>query len=322
MARFFGTPSRTHPILLSLLAALALTACGGGGSDGGSATSPGATTVAASGTQDPSAPQATGNTANDGFNWFNYRRTQVGIGALTRDPRADAAAQGHSNYQKVHDVITHEQTPGAEAFTGETVRNRLEAAGYRFGRFYAFGEVISATSDTSGVKAAEDLIAAIYHRFVIFDPIFRQAGVGAATVNNGATYFTTNFVTEQLDTGLGAGRMVVYPFANQQGVPRNFFSDNEVPDPAPGRNEVGYPISVHADITSTITVQSFTVRPRGGSADLAVRLLTQGSDTQTPSSAAAIIPLEPLAAGATYDVQFTGAVDGAATTRSWSFTTR
>ena len=50
---------------------------------------------------------------------------------------------------------------------------------------------------------AEDLIAAIYHRFVIFDPVFLQVGAGAATVRNGPTYFTTNFVTDRLDVGAG-----------------------------------------------------------------------------------------------------------------------
>lgn len=328
MERFSRSSSATNAVLVALLAALALTACGGGSSDSNTAAAPPDTTASAAGTtaapatvQDPNAPQATGNTATDGFNWFNYRRTQIGIRALTRDARADVAAQGHSNYQKIHDTITHEQTANTTGFTGVTVGDRLTAAGYQFGRFYAYGEVISATSDTSGFNAAEDLIAAIYHRFVIFDPIFRQVGVGSATVSNGATYFTTNFVTEQLDTGLGSGRLVVYPFSSQQRVARNFFSDHEVPDPFPNRNEVGYPISVHADITSAIDVSSFTIRPRGGNA-LAARLLTNAGDSQTPLSAAAIIPVEPLAAATTYDVQFRGAVDGTPIDLSWSFTTQ
>jgi hypothetical protein len=38
--------------------------------------------------------------------------------------------------------------------------------------------------------------------------------------------------------------------------------------------------------------------------------------------AAAIIPLAPLAAGTTYDVSFSGTVDGTALSKSWSFTTK
>jgi hypothetical protein len=233
----------------------------------------------------------------------------------------------HSEYQKTHNVITHEQTPGTAGFTGVTVGDRLAAAGYQFRSAYAYGEVLSATSDTSGINAAEDLIAAIYHRFVILDPVFLQIGAGAATVRNGSTYFTTNFVADRLDAGLGAGRAIVYPFAGQQRVPRNFFSDHEVPDPVASRNEVGYPVSIHADITSTIDVTSFSIRPRGGN-PLQVQLLQNrtspagAADPLTPPSAAAIIPLGVLSAGTTYDVQFIGTVDGVPVTREWSFTTQ
>ena len=308
--------------LLALLASLALAACGGG--DGSNSTS---TTQTAATVAEPGSPVATGNTATDGVSWFNYRRQQIGVRTLVRAPMADTAAQLHSEYEKTHDVITHEQTPGVAGFTGVTVGDRLTAAGYQFRSAYAYGEVLSSTSDPSGFEAAEDLIAAIYHRFVIFDPVFLQVGAGAATVRNGATYFTTNFVADRLDAGIGAGKMVTYPFAGQDRVPRNFFSDHEIPDPVPSRNEVGYPVSVHADITSTVEVESFTIRPRG-SDPLPVQLLQSQAtpaapaDPLTPTSAAAIVPLGVLRAATTYDVQFSGRVDGVPINRAWSFTTQ
>jgi len=301
---------------------LILTACGGGSDSGTSTTSSNAAATISA--QEPNAPKATGNTATDGFNWFNFRRQQVGLAAVARNAVIDTAALGHSNYQKLNNTITHDQIATKPGFTGRTVGDRLAAAGYGFAstNSYAYGEVISATSDTSGFNAAEDLIAAIYHRFVILEPMFKEAGAGSATVPSGLTYFTTNFAANGLDRGLPRGSVVVYPSPSQSRVPRNFFSDNESPDPVPNRNEVGYPISVHANITATVTVQSFTVKPRGGTANLNVRLLTSGSDTQTPSSAAAIVPLDPLATGTTYDVQFVGKVDDVDVNRSWSFTTQ
>jgi uncharacterized protein YkwD len=320
-----GAPLRS--LLSLLLASVILAACGG--SNNGSAvttnssvaTVPTVPTVPA---QEPNAPQAVGNTATDGFNWFNFRRQQIGLQAVARNSRIDLAAQGHSDYQKVNDTITHEQIPGRPGFTGRTTGDRLAAADYRLPPSgYAYGEVISATSDRSGFKAAEDLIGAIYHRFVIFDPVFQEAGAGAASVAGGLTYFTTNFATTSLAAAPAErGRMFVYPSANQQGVPRNFFSDNETPDPIPSRNEVGYPISVHADITVSISVQSFTVRVRDATQPLAVQLLTHTLDSQTPESAAAIVPLEVLIPATTYDVQFVGTVAGVDASRSWSFTTR
>ncbi len=102
---------------------------------------------------------------------------------------------------------------------------------------------------------------------------------------------------------------------------RNFFSDYEAPDPVANLNEVGYPVSVHADIDAVLTVTGFTIHPRGG-ANLNVQLLVHSvSDQHTPLSAAAIVPLTVLAANTTYDVTFTGTSSGTPITKTWSFTT-
>lgn len=322
-------------LLVSLLASLMLAACGGGNDtsssfsgNGGSnnATATNSATVASLSSdqlaQEPNAPHFSGNTATDGFNWFNYRRQQAGLAAVARNSQVDQAAQSHSTYEKLNDTITHTETPGNPGFTGTTLDERLSAAGYTFTQSrYSYGEVLSATGDPSGFGAAEDLIGAIYHRFVVLEPMFKEAGSGAATVSGGYTYFTTNFTANGLGSGLGRGGVITYPFSGQQRVPTLFFSDRETPDPAPDRNEVGYPVSIHADITATVTVQSFTVRPRGGSA-LAVKILSSTTDSETPPSAAAIIPLTPLAGQTTYDAQFSGVVDGIPVSRSWSFVTQ
>ncbi|WP_307719095.1 Ig-like domain-containing protein [Massilia oculi] len=59
------------------------------------------------------------------------------------------------------------------------------------------------------------------------------------------------------------------------------------------------------------------MRPRGG-ADLQVLRV----DPLRNVSAASIIPVLPLRAATTYEVNFTGTVNGAAVARAWSFTTR
>ena len=313
--------------LLLLLATLQLASCGGGGdSSAPVAAAPAPITTSASTAVNlsglPGAPQATGDTATDGLNWFNYRRQMLGEQVLTRTATIDTAAQGHSRYQQINDTITHEQIVGNPGFTGVTTGDRLTAAGYRFTRTsYGFGEVISSTTDASGFNAAEELITAIYHRFTIFEPMFRAAGAGSAVSPSGRTYFTVDMTADGLITALGKMRFLVYPADAQASVPTTFASDNEAPDPVPGRNLVGYPVSIHADLTSTVSVQSFTLRPRNG-AVLAGTILQNSSDTHTPASAAALIPLEVLAAGTTYDAQFIGTVDGAAVSRAWSFTTR
>ena len=316
----FAVSRGTMALSSALLAAL-LGACGGGG--GGVASAP-ATAVPSTLQQEPGAPAFIGNTALDGMNWINYRRSQLGLSVLVRNAKIDAAAQGHSDYQRLNNSITHDQIAGLPGFTGTTPEDRLAAAGYALVRPFAYGEVISATTETSGFYQAEELITAIYHRFVIFEPLFREIGTGAASAagSNGYTYFTSDMAASNgYSAGLGSGKLAVYPFNSQSRVPTNFFSDNEKPDPVDGRNEVGYPISVHADASAVVLVQSFTVRPRGGAA-LSTQLLSRGTDSKVAVSVAAIIPLAVLGAATTYDVNFTGTVDGVAVTRDWSFSTK
>ena len=289
--------------------------------DGNATSGDAGTAPAASATpvQESGEPAATGNTATDGFNRTNFRRQQLGLSVLSRNPLIDNTAQGHSDYQKTNDTITHEQTPGAPGFTGATLQDRLAAAGYVLTVPYAFGEVISASGDPSGINAAEDLITAIYHRFVMFEPRFLEAGAGAATAPGSYTYFTLNLASSNgLGAGLGKGNFVHYPMADQQNVLTIFYSDFETPDPVADRNAVGYPVSVHADITFDrhgAKLHHCAARRRAP----AGQITEPGHRRNTAASVAAIVPLAVLAANTTYDVQFSGTVDGVAA-RAWSLT--
>jgi hypothetical protein len=272
--------------------------------------------------------------ATDGRNWINFRRSQIGIATLAQNGQIDRAAQAHSDYQKLNNIVSHEEVSGKPGFTGVGVQARLAAAGYTFssGSSIAWGEVIAASTNGSGFGMAEELITAIFHRFAIFEPQFKEVGTGSAITSAGYTYFTSDFAANNgYGPGIGRGALVTWPYNGQTQVTRNFFTDSEAPDPIPDMsvNEVGYPISVHGDISAVLTVQSFTIQPRGG-APLDVRLLehkqlppeqeTEQNRT-TPTSAAAIVPLAPLKAGTTYDVTFVGTADAIPVTKSWSFTT-
>ena len=304
----------------ALLIAALLSACGGGGSDSGNTTLS-TSTPAGQLTQEPGAPVLSNNIATDGFNWFNYRRSQLGLSQLARNGLIDNAALGHSNYLNINNTVAHEQIQGKPGFTGVRPGDRLAKAGYVVTSLQ--GEVIAGAANTSGFYLAEELVTAIYHRFVIFEPQFMEGGAGAAVNASGYAYFTTDLVSNRsYGSGLAAGQLVSYPTSGQAKVATSFSSDNEAPDPVPNQDVVGYPISVHANYGSTVSVTTFSVRQRGASADLAVRLLKSDSDEHTPVSAAAIIPLAPLLSNTAYDVSFVGKVGTAAITRNWSFTTR
>ncbi|MEG0885176.1 MAG: CAP domain-containing protein [Janthinobacterium sp.] len=311
--------SRWKYSLPALLAVALLSACGGG--SGGDNSSLSTSTPAGQLTQEPGAPALSNNIATDGFNWFNYRRGQTGLASLARNSLIDNAALGHSNYLNLNNTVAHEQVLGKPGFTGVNLGDRLAKAGYVVTTLQ--GEVIAGAANTSGFYLAEELITAIYHRFVIFEPLFKEGGAGAAVNNSGYAYFTTDLAgNSSYGPGLPAGQIVTYPFSGQQKVAVSFSSDNESPDPVPNQDVVGYPISVHANYGAVLNVATFSVRQRGSATDLSVRLLRSDSDAHTPVSAAAIIPLAPLTAATTYDVSFIGKVNGANLTRNWSFTTR
>lgn len=271
---------------------------------------------------EPGAPTQVGNTATDGFNWFNYRRQQAGLSMMNRNALLDTAARGHSIYQRDNNDISHAQEVGKPSFTGATLGDRLEAAGYRFQQAsFAFGEVISAATNPSGFIAADALMTAIYHRFVILEPVFTQAGTGSSTAPGGFTWLTANFTADGLSAGLGPGRFITWPADSQTRVPALFLTDSEIPDPLPGQNAAGYPISIHADITSRINVQQFTLRQPGGQI-LPANLLTSDNDSNTQSSVAALIPLDVLLPSTRYEARFIGSVDGVPVDHAWQFTTR
>lgn len=315
---------RWQSIAAILGAALALSACGGGGGSstpqagGGMAVAPSPAAPAPVPAVD--APALTGNIALDGRNWINYRRAQIGVPTVTQNAQIDNAALGHSEYLRINNLMSHDQKPGLQGFTGAKLEDRLNAAGYTLDRTrgFAYGEVISGSNNGSGFFMTEELITAIYHRFVIFEPMFREIGTGAASASRGYHYFTADFASRNgYGPGIASSTIVTWPFNGQTGVAPNFLSDTEEPDPVPDRNEVGYPISVHTNLDSTLAVGSFTVRPRGG-ADLQVLRV----DPLGQPTAASIIPVLPLRAATTYEVNFTGTVNGAAVSRAWSFTTR
>jgi len=323
----FIRPSRRLRFVAPLFLSLLLASCGGGGggecsvsSFGGSASLVGEAELAAI----AGAPGKVCETDTDGLNWFNFRRAQLGLSTLARNSKIELAAQRHSSYQARNDIITHEQDEDDPGFTGELLQDRLNQAGYVFINGGIISEVISATSRASGFEAAESLITAIYHRFSIFEPRYELAGAGSAK-GGGRTYFTVDLVADGLNTGLGPNGFVVYPFANQTGIQTTFNSDEEEPDPVPGvgQNEVGFPISVHANVDSPVVVTSFDVEVLGSGVPLAVVPLNSTTDPfNTPDSAAAIIPLAPLLPGTTYEVSFVGTVDGMNVSRTWTFTTR
>ncbi len=288
--------------------------------DGGTSTGTSATQLTS---QESGGPVSSDDVASDGLAWINYRRTQAGLQPVARDARLDRAAAAHGAYQQLNNLITHDENPSRPGFTGATATERVRAAGYPLDtQAEADGEVIAATAEPDGFAAAEGLLGAIYHRYLMLEPSFDLAGAGDAHRGGGYYWLNVNFVASRGSSGSAGGRVVVWPMADQRSVRTQVSSDQETPDPVAGRDTVGYPVSVHAPLGTRLMVSRFSIREQGGQAALKVAQLDGSSDRDTPPSAAAIIPLARLRSGVLHEVDFAGTLDGAAVERRWSFTTR
>jgi len=248
----------------------------------------------------------------------NLTRQRVGLSPVTTNALLNQAAQAHADYLQANvNDISHDETPGLPGFTGATPGARLIAAGYSYS---TMNEVISG-GDTSGQKAVQGLVQAIYHRFGILAPAVAEVGIGQGAalgklpnvvIDFGATF--GNAVT------MPQGWLGTYPVDGQTGVVRDFFSNTESPDPVANQDRVGYPVSIHAGANDTLLVTSFTLKPVGG-APVQVQLLNYPADAHVPPSAAAIVPLSVLDYGTTYQADFSGTRNGQSVNLSWTFTT-
>lgn len=311
-----GARAARQAVGVAIIAFLA--ACSDG--DGGTSTGTSATQLS---TQENAGPASSGDVASDGLAWINYRRTQAGLQTVTREAQLDRAAAAHAAYQQLNNLITHDEDPSRPGFTGVTATERLRAAGYPLDtQAQADGEVIAATAEADGFAAAEGLLGAIYHRYLMLEPRFDLAGAGDAHRGGGYYWLNVNFVALRSSAGQPAGRVVVWPLPDQRSVRTRVSSDQETPDPVAGRDTVGYPVSVHAPLGTRLLVSRFTIREQGGQVALKTAQLDSSSDRDTPPSAAAIIPLTRLRSGVLHEVEFAGSVDGVPVERRWSFTTR
>src|SRR5947208_7305577 len=74
-------------------------------------------------------PASRSNSADEMLRVHNELRLAVSAPAVRGDDRVTTAAQRHAEYLARNGAIGHDETPGADGFTGATVRDRLAAQG-------------------------------------------------------------------------------------------------------------------------------------------------------------------------------------------------
>jgi uncharacterized protein YkwD len=309
--------------------AAVLVGCGGGG--GGStpaqsvAPAPAPVPVAANLVTSVPAASYTGEQAV-AFNLINAERNRCGFGLLAQNEKLDAAAKAHAAYTP-QSAITgedlHAEVPGRAGFTGATPTARASAQGYSG----AVTEVMSLGTGTSAVRA---LLSAPYHLRGLMDG-YRDIGIGIFVSPLALyPYFVANLGTQ---TGVGVQHLgnsdvVTYPCEGVTGV--NFQLRGEIPNPVPGRNlsanPIGTPVLIKVRDGNVLTITNAGMINVGTGAVIALRAPISAANDPNGAgyfkpSEAYIAPDAPLMRGTMYQVTITGTNNGAAFSRTFSFTT-
>lgn len=243
-------------------------------------------------------------------------RSRLGLPLGALDARLDTAAQAHAGYMAVADELGHQETDASNVdYTGEWPWDRADAAGYT--GWTGVSETVAYGSDAD--QAVDDWMGTLYHRIPFTMPEWDAVGFGLAEGYASMT-FATPF------PGQGSA-VVLYPSDGQTGVPGGFSSDSESPDPVPGADEVGTPITLTVSATSTgddpqnpYDLELLDASLSGPDGDVPFTTLTPTTDPDL-IFAVGLVPEAPLAADSAWTATFHVRWRGGETTVSTSFGT-
>lgn len=254
---------------------------------------------------------------------LNQARQAAGTHVLTINPTLADAAKKHSKYLLAHAEISHYQTKRtSQFFTGQVASVRSKRERYDYS---ALSEVIRGSFAESPSDMMRNFIAAPFHRIGLFRDDLLDAGVGLEQV------LDRNYRLLTIDMGsrevfyYGQRQTVpiTWPYAGQSDVPLSFSSDDEIPDPYPGKNLIGYPITLQVSTQDLLSVKDFQlIKVSSGEKvpSLYVWRENMGYLKSLPF-AAILMPTDPLEPGTTYQAVFEGSTSESGMKLSWRFTT-
>ncbi|SFM91736.1 CAP domain-containing protein [Variovorax sp. OV329] len=294
---------------LATIAALALTACGGGGSSAGNGQTkadtetptehpPAAGQVAdTSSTLVAVVPATTYTNAEEkaALELLNAERSRCGFGQLAQQVQLDAMARGHANYLLRNNAAGHYQNTSEAFATGNGPGDRALAAGY------SYAVIRDANTDTFGTNAnvltergeqgVRNLLSAPYHALGL---VAGSLDVGISVMGSDeagttGTYGPRSIV--QINSGYqqgfkaqlpDGGAVQTYPCEGTTGTA--FELRGESPNPVPGRdlstNPIGQPIVVQVREGQYLTITSASIKKKGDATEVTLLpVLNKGTDT-------------------------------------------
>ena len=287
----------------------------------------------------PATSYSPGSEENAAFVRLNAERRQCGFGLLAQNAQLDAAAKAHNDYQIVNNIDSHfeDQQRFAIGFTGVSAADRAATQGYTgIGGItdnYTIS-IFSAIKTGMGERAMRSLLSAPYHLAALVDG-YRDVGVSvrASTETtpqgvNPAVFLHVNgaFKTTTGKQLFGTGDINTYPCDGSIGVNRQLL--NESPNPVPGRdlfrNPIGTAVYIAAREGQTLVLSSVAMTETVTNTPVALRLpVTTSNDPNGlyRQNEGYVAPDAPLKSLTKYTVMVTGANNGSAFTKTFSFTT-
>lgn len=324
---------------LTLLATIALAACGGGGSSGSSdssssssggggssgvpSTSTVQATIMAPATTLTALPAPSGNPTTDGFAYVNAMRQHVGMPTLSADAGLLTASLDHATYLVDNVTFGHFETAGLAGFTGVDPQTRIMAEG----NYTALGEVVVAgvpAAFANSVSPVQGLFDAPYHRLIMLAD-FKSMGPGSM---ENASWEAFNIDFGNAANSMPSTALVAYPFPGQTGVPTTWFA-NESPNPFANSPQfeltnVGYPATIEAGFGGTLSSINFAITDASGNA-VPCEPQTPATNPSELSNGAMCVPFAPLLPNTTYTIHVSGVLTAAGQLHpintSYAFTT-
>ncbi len=254
------------------------------------------------------------------LDYLNKVRKSLGLKAFNANDNLHTSALNHSKYQVFNDEMGHLETEGKEYFSGKSIQDRIENAGYT--NYYTIGENVA--FDTEPKNNVDDLLSAIYHRkgFLSFD--FTDIGVGKATDNEGSVRvaYTYDMGSKNFSGSSEDKDYVVYPI-DKLNV--SIFSGEE-PNPIAGHKFSGNPASIFFNNNkvdcSSISMDSFTLTDLTDNIETEnLKILTRDNDSNGifGSCDFALFPKEREKFGHKYQATFKYEDNSGSHTVNWNF---
>lgn len=249
---------------------------------------------------------------------LNSIRSIFKLSPLEKDPSLSVAAYNHAYYLSAKNEISHEENKKDKLFTGVSPFDRALYAGYgKDNNYIKVGEVVSMYNGRPLNDDLQNFLTAIYHRLVILEPTFDD--YGERRISNGKKSIAElklGTLNEKSDV-----RYIFYPYSQMRNTPTTFLPYQEIPNPMPNYDKVGFPISFQISAENTLKVSRFSLVDSNGNI-VPGKMLTNTNDPEISKSQFAFIPIKPLMNNTVYTANIVASANGWPDfSRSWSFET-